>query len=85
MSLIAEKILEIADLVGTAKMLGMYMLTVMVYVLNLLFIDIYSSGLAIQLFVILPIVFFVATRHNPFTFLKAMSQAALTALGTASR
>jgi solute carrier family 1 (high affinity glutamate transporter) protein 2 len=72
MSLIAEKILEIAHLAATAKMLGMYMVTVMV-------------GLAIQLFILLPLVFFIATRHNPFKFMRGLTQAALTAIGTASR
>ncbi|CAJ0915043.1 unnamed protein product, partial [Mesorhabditis belari] len=70
-SLIASKILGISDLGGTVKMLGLYMLTVII-------------GLLIQAFVTLPAIFFIATRSNPFPFLKGLSQAVLTALGTSS-
>lgn len=71
-SLIAAKILEITDLVKTAKMLGIYMFTVVL-------------GLSIQLFVTLPIVLYLASHKNPFKFMNGLTQAAMMALGTASR
>lgn len=71
MCLIAGKILEIQDITETAKMLAMYMVTVL-------------CGLAIHALISLPLVFFVCTRKNPFVFMKGLLQAWLTALGTAS-
>jgi Na+/H+-dicarboxylate symporter len=70
-SLIASKILEIEDLGATAKMLGAYVGTVM-------------AGLAIHLFITEQLVYLIATRKNPFTFLKGLTHAAVTALGTSS-
>ncbi|KAI1717413.1 sodium:dicarboxylate symporter family domain-containing protein [Ditylenchus destructor] len=70
-SLIAAKILEIDDMLGTARMLGMYMLTVII-------------GLAIQQFITLPAILYFASRKNPYIFMKGLTQAALTAIGTAS-
>uniref|UniRef100_A0A8R1EQB1 Amino acid transporter n=2 Tax=Caenorhabditis japonica TaxID=281687 RepID=A0A8R1EQB1_CAEJA len=70
-SLIAQKMLEVSDLVQTARMLALFMITVML-------------GLAIQAFVTLPLIFFIGTRHNPYRFLKGLGQAILTALGTSS-
>ena len=52
--------------------LGYYMLTVLV-------------GLAIHTFIILPLVYLVITRKNPYKFMYGMLQALLTAWGTASR
>uniref|UniRef100_A0A1I8BEE6 Amino acid transporter n=1 Tax=Meloidogyne hapla TaxID=6305 RepID=A0A1I8BEE6_MELHA len=70
-SLIAAKILEITDLAKTARMLALYMLTV-------------TTGLLIHLFITLPALLFIATRRNPYKFMQGLTQAALTALGTAS-
>uniref|UniRef100_A0AC34FMA6 Amino acid transporter n=1 Tax=Panagrolaimus sp. ES5 TaxID=591445 RepID=A0AC34FMA6_9BILA len=70
-SLIASKILEIEDLGATAKMLGAYVGTVM-------------AGLAIHLFITEQLVYFLATRKNPYTFLQGLTHAAVTALGTSS-
>ncbi|CAI2326937.1 unnamed protein product [Caenorhabditis sp. 36 PRJEB53466] len=70
-SLIAQKMLEVSDLAETARMLGLFMFTVIV-------------GLAIQAFVTLPLIFFLGTRHNPYRFLRGLGQAVLTALGTSS-
>jgi Na+/H+-dicarboxylate symporter len=49
-------------------MLAIYMLTVM-------------AGLAIHLFGTLPLIFFLASRKNPYKFMKGLTQAAATALG----
>lgn len=70
-SLIAQKMLEVSDLVQTARMLGLFMFTVIL-------------GLAIQAFITLPLIFFIGTRQNPYRFLKGLGQAILTALGTSS-
>uniref|UniRef100_A0A0N4ZCH9 Amino acid transporter n=1 Tax=Parastrongyloides trichosuri TaxID=131310 RepID=A0A0N4ZCH9_PARTI len=70
-SLIAEKLLEVDDLVTTFQSLGMYVLTVIL-------------GLIIHLFVTLSLLYFVVTKKNPFKFLHGLLPAALTALGTAS-
>ncbi|KAE9550107.1 hypothetical protein FO519_006682 [Halicephalobus sp. NKZ332] len=70
-SLIAKEILEINNLAETAKMLGLYMATVI-------------AGLAIHLFFTEPLIYFLASRKNPFIFLKGMIHAAATALGTSS-
>ncbi|KAL0993320.1 hypothetical protein UPYG_G00106080 [Umbra pygmaea] len=70
-SLISGKIAAIGDLEVVARQLGMYMVTVMV-------------GLVIHGGIILPLIFFVITRKNPFTFYSGIFQAWITALGTAS-
>ncbi|TMS35322.1 hypothetical protein L596_002751 [Steinernema carpocapsae] len=70
-SLIAAKILGIANLADTARMLGVYMLTVI-------------AGLTIHLFLTVPLIYFAVSRKNPYKFMKGLLQAALTALGTAS-
>jgi len=41
-------------------------------------------GLVIQCFITLPAVLYFASRKNPFKFMQGLTQAALTALGTAS-
>ncbi|VDN60422.1 unnamed protein product [Dracunculus medinensis] len=69
--LIMGKILEIRDLAETAKMLFMYMLTVL-------------SGLIIHALITLPTIFFLCTRKNPFVYMRGLLQAWITALGTAS-
>ena len=70
--LIMGNIISIGRLDKVAATLGMYMVTVM-------------TGLLIHAAIILPLLYFVVTRKNPFKFLKGMLQAWLTALGTASR
>ncbi len=71
MFLIMGKILEIHDLGETARMLAMYMVTVL-------------TGLAIHALITLPLIFFVLTKKNPYVFMKGLLQAWITALGTAS-
>ncbi|VDM52482.1 unnamed protein product [Angiostrongylus costaricensis] len=70
-SLIAHKILEVNDFMATVRTLLMFIVTV-------------SVGLAVQCFIILPLIYFVTTRQNPYRFLRGLGQAVLTALGTAS-
>ncbi|XP_043562200.1 excitatory amino acid transporter 2-like isoform X1 [Chiloscyllium plagiosum] len=69
--LICGKIVAIKDLEVVARQLGMYMVTVI-------------TGLIIHGGIILPLIYFVVTRKNPFLFLAGIFQAWITALGTAS-
>ncbi|XP_073908050.1 excitatory amino acid transporter 3 isoform X1 [Castor canadensis] len=64
--LIAGKIIEVEDWEIFRK-LGLYMATVL-------------SGLAIHSIVILPLIYFIVVRKNPFRFAMGMAQALLTAL-----
>lgn len=70
--LIASKLVEMEDLGTMFEQLAYYMVTVL-------------SGLFIHAFIVLPIIYFVFTRKNPFTFMAGMIKAILTAWGTASR
>lgn len=70
--LIAGKIMSIEDLGGTASKLGLFMVTVI-------------TGLAIQSLLILPLLYFIITRSNPFVFFRGILHAWVTALATASR
>ncbi|XP_033005707.1 excitatory amino acid transporter 2 isoform X2 [Lacerta agilis] len=69
--LICGKIIAIKDLEVVARQLGMYMVTVII-------------GLIIHGGIFLPLIYFVVTRKNPFTFFVGIFQAWITALGTAS-
>ncbi|XP_070573038.1 excitatory amino acid transporter-like [Ptychodera flava] len=71
MSLIAAKLLSMGDLESVLAQLGMYMLTVII-------------GLVIHGFMVLPGLFFVITKKNPFVYFFGVLQAWITALGTAS-
>ncbi|CAK9298630.1 unnamed protein product [Gordionus sp. m RMFG-2023] len=71
MSLLIAKILTIDDLKTIMSRLGMFMLTVV-------------SGVLIHSLIILPFIYFLITRKNPFVFARNMNQALLTAFGTAS-
>ncbi|XP_012873864.1 PREDICTED: excitatory amino acid transporter 3 [Dipodomys ordii] len=64
--LIAGKIIEVEDWEIFRK-LGLYMATVL-------------SGLAIHSIVVLPLIYFIVVRKNPFRFAMGMAQALLTAL-----
>ncbi|XP_066224178.1 excitatory amino acid transporter 3 [Saccopteryx leptura] len=64
--LIAGKIIEVEDWEIFRK-LGLYMATVM-------------TGLAIHSIIILPLIYFIIVRKNPFRFAMGMAQALLTAL-----
>lgn len=69
--LVATKLIEMENPGTVFIQLGYYMLTVLV-------------GLAVHAFLILPLVFFIATRKNPYLFMYRMLKALLTAWGTAS-
>ncbi|XP_008300615.1 excitatory amino acid transporter 1-like isoform X4 [Stegastes partitus] len=69
--LIAGKIVEMDDLTQMGGQLGMYTITVII-------------GLMIHAILILPTLYFVITRQNPFIFIAGLLQALITALGTSS-
>lgn len=72
MFLIAGKIVEMKDLAEVGGQLGMYTVSVIV-------------GLLIHGLLILPLLFFLVTRKNPYSFIGGLLQALITALGTSSR
>ncbi|CAL8276316.1 unnamed protein product [Merluccius merluccius] len=69
--LIAGKIVEMDDITQMGGQLGMYTITVII-------------GLMIHATLILPMLYFVITRQNPFIFIAGLLQALVTALGTSS-
>ncbi|CAH1278814.1 unnamed protein product [Diabrotica balteata] len=69
--LVSSKILEMEDIGETLGSLGWYFATVMV-------------GLTVQGFIVLPLLYVILTRRNPITFINHMSEAIVTAFGTAS-
>ncbi|XP_008333418.1 excitatory amino acid transporter 4 isoform X1 [Cynoglossus semilaevis] len=71
MFLIAGKIVEMENLAKMGGQLGMYTISVIV-------------GLLIHGMFVLPLLYFVVTRKNPFLFIGGLLQALVTALGTSS-
>ncbi|MGH0175578.1 UNVERIFIED_CONTAM: hypothetical protein FKN15_000959 [Acipenser sinensis] len=69
--LIAGKIVEMEDISSVGGQLGMYTVTVII-------------GLMIHGMFVLPTLYFVVTRKNPFVFIGGLLQALITALGTSS-
>lgn len=72
MFLIAGKIVEMKDLAEVGGQLGMYTVSVIV-------------GLLIHGLFVLPLLYFLVTRRNPYSFIGGLLQALITALGTSSR
>uniref|UniRef100_A0A8C4HAX8 Amino acid transporter n=1 Tax=Dicentrarchus labrax TaxID=13489 RepID=A0A8C4HAX8_DICLA len=69
--LIAGKIVEMDDITSMGGQLGMYTVTVI-------------CGLLIHAIIVLPTLYFLVTRKNPFVFIAGLLQALITALGTSS-
>ncbi|XP_046555924.1 excitatory amino acid transporter 1-like [Haliotis rubra] len=71
LSLIAGKILSVSDLAGMVHHIGMFLATCM-------------AGLFVQTIVVIPLIYLILTRKNPFMVTLGIVQALLTALGTNS-
>ena len=71
-SLIAQRVASMEDIGGEMSRLALFIVTVMV-------------GLIIHAFIILPLIFFVVRRTNPFKFMYGMKDAFMTAFGISSR
>lgn len=69
--LIAGKIVEMKDLAQVGGQLGMYTVSVTV-------------GLLIHGLFVLPLLYFLVTKKNPYSFIGGLLQALITALGTSS-
>ncbi|XP_053982237.1 excitatory amino acid transporter 1-like [Hylaeus volcanicus] len=69
--LVAAKITEMQSLDEVVAQLGMYFLTVL-------------FGLCIHGFLILPMLYFIITKRNPYLYISNMAQALVTAFGTSS-
>ena len=68
----ASRVAGMNDILSTLEKLAIYMLTVI-------------CGLFIHSLIMLPIVFYVVTRKNPYSFMKGLRDALMTAFGIASR
>jgi len=71
LSLVASKITEMKSLEEIVGQLGMYFLTVLV-------------ALLIHGFLVLPAIYFILTKKNPYTYISHMAEALVTAFGTSS-
>uniref|UniRef100_A0A5F8GTQ2 Amino acid transporter n=1 Tax=Monodelphis domestica TaxID=13616 RepID=A0A5F8GTQ2_MONDO len=69
--LIAGKIVEMEDMGVIGGQLAMYTITVII-------------GLLIHAVIVLPLLYFLVTRKNPWVFIGGLLQALITALGTSS-
>ena len=71
-SMIAAKLAAMDDILVALKLVGMFMVTVIV-------------GLLIHVLIVLPIIYLAITRKNPYRFMKGLREAMVTAFGTDSR
>lgn len=70
-SMIAAKLAAMEDILDALRLVGMFMVTVIV-------------GLLIHVLIVLPIIYFAITRKNPYKFMKGLREAMVTAFGTDS-
>lgn len=70
-SLVAARVAAIDNVFGILEKLGLYLATIL-------------CGVFIHALALLPLVFFVVTRKNPYTFMQGVGDALMTAFGTAS-
>ena len=70
--MIAAKLVAMDDILEALRLVGMFMVTVIV-------------GLLIHALIVLPIIYVAITRKNPYRFMKGMREAMVTAFGTDSR
>ena len=70
--MIAAKLAAMDDILDALRLLGMFMVTVIV-------------GLLIHVFVVLPVLYVPITRKNPYRFMSGLREAMVTAFGTDSR
>ncbi|XP_067658015.1 excitatory amino acid transporter-like [Haliotis asinina] len=71
MFLIIGKVLSVEDLISTAQQLAIYLTTII-------------AGTTVHVLILLPLLYFAVTRRNPFTVIRGMTQAIVTALAIAS-
>ena len=71
-SLIARKLVEVESYTALVQDFGLYMVIVL-------------AGLIIHALIVLPLIYFIITRRNPFAMIGRISQALLIAFGTSSR
>ncbi len=71
-SLVAARIAAMDDIVEAMGKLGLYMVTVL-------------CGFLVHSLIVIPLVFFVVTRKNPYDFMKGLKEALMTAFGISSR
>ena len=69
--LVAAKITEMQSLDEIVSQLGMYFLTVLI-------------GLLIHGFIVLPLLYFLITKRNPYVYISNLAQALVTAFVTSS-
>ncbi|CAD5125576.1 DgyrCDS13779 [Dimorphilus gyrociliatus] len=71
MFLVAAEIIKMKDPVEELKALGLYIATVL-------------TGLGVHGFIVLPLIYYLFVRKNPYLYMAGVAQALATALGTSS-
>ena len=72
MCLVAAKVVEMEDPEKTFQQLVFYFITVL-------------AGLGVHGLITLPLIYFITTRKNPFSFIYGVLEPMVTALATSSR
>eukprot|EP00795_Rhopilema_esculentum_P007649 gene7649-13470_t len=70
-SLVSAKFAEMANIEGTFRSLGLFIVTVV-------------SAIGIHSLLVLPLIYFIVVRKNPYKFMKGLLEAMITAFGTDS-